>query len=212
MNTTLAARPYDRVFDAQKHYRTLLQSTARPGTIGMLDDVALKIPLQLNRATALIALALFSADTLFYLPQGEEQTFHFLQAESAAQPVPSERADFLIFSDLNQPGARWLDDLRQARLGSLAYPDLGATIVFQVAAISSDPVPGALRLTLTGPGIETKTVVFVLGAPEAMFESLRERNAEFPLGVDAFLTCDSHSSGPCVLALPRTTQVHCERI
>jgi alpha-D-ribose 1-methylphosphonate 5-triphosphate synthase subunit PhnH len=84
--------------------------------------------------------------------------------------------------------------------------------VFQVAAISSAPLPGSFRLTLTGPGIEVKTVVFVLGTLEAMFESLREQNAEFPLGVDAFLTCDSHSSGPCVVALPRTTRVQWERI
>jgi alpha-D-ribose 1-methylphosphonate 5-triphosphate synthase subunit PhnH len=212
MKTLVAARPYDRVFDGQKHYRTLLQCTARPGTIGLLDDVDLKIPSQLNRSTALIALALFSADTSFCLAQGEELALQFIQAETAAQPATAEHADFLIFADLSGPDARWLDDLRQARLGNLAYPDLGATIVFQVATISSAPVPGALRLTLTGPGIETKTVVFVLGAPETMFESLREQNAEFPIGVDAFLTCDSHSSAPCVLALPRTTQVHWERI
>jgi alpha-D-ribose 1-methylphosphonate 5-triphosphate synthase subunit PhnH len=212
MNTSSAARAYDRVFDAQRHYRTLLQCTARPGTIGLFDDVALTISSQLNRATALIALALFSEDTWFYLAQGEDPALQFIRGETAAQPATAEHADFLIFPDLDQSDARWLDDLRQARLGTLAYPDLGATIVFQVAAISSVPVPGALRLTLTGPGIEAKTVVFVLGAPEAMLESLREQNAEFPLGVDAFLTCDSHSSAPCVLALPRTTQVHWERI
>jgi alpha-D-ribose 1-methylphosphonate 5-triphosphate synthase subunit PhnH len=212
MNTPVAARPYDRIFDAQKHYRTLLQCTARPGSIGLLDKVELKAPSQLNHATALIALALFNADTSFYLAQGEGPAFHFIRAETAAQPVTAERADFLIFSDFNQLHAHWLDDLRQARLGNLAYPDLGATIVFQVAAISSVSVPGALRLTLTGPGIETKTAVFVLGAPEAMLESLRERNAEFPLGVDTFLTCDSDSSSSCVLALPRTTQLQWERI
>jgi alpha-D-ribose 1-methylphosphonate 5-triphosphate synthase subunit PhnH len=54
--------------------------------------------------------------------------------------------------------------------------------------------------------------VFVLGAPEALLESLREQNGEFPLGIDAYLTCDSLSAGPCVLALPRTTQVHWERV
>jgi alpha-D-ribose 1-methylphosphonate 5-triphosphate synthase subunit PhnH len=212
MNTLLAAKPYDRVFDGQKHYRTLLQCTARPGTLGLLDDVVLKIPSQLNRATALMALALFSGDTSFYLAQGEEPALHFIQRETAAQPATAERADFLLFPNLNQPEARWLDGLRQARLGSLTYPDEGATVVFQVAAISSAPLRGSLRLTLTGPGIEVKTVVFVQGTPEATFESLREQNAEFPLGVDAFLTCDSPSSGPCVFALPRTTRVQWERI
>jgi alpha-D-ribose 1-methylphosphonate 5-triphosphate synthase subunit PhnH len=212
MTALIGVKPYDRVFDGQMHYRTLLQCTARPGTIGLLDDVALKTSSQLNRATTLIALALFSGDTWFYLAQGEEPALQFIQGETAAQPATAERAEFLIFPDLNRPDARWLDGLRQARLGTLAYPDLGATIVFQVAAISSTPLPGSLRLTLTGPGIEETAAVFVQGAPETMFESLREQNAEFPLGVDAFLTCDSHASGPCVLALPRTTRVQWERI
>src|SRR5271156_5658859 len=98
MNTLIAARAYDRVFDAQKHYRTLLQCTAQPGTIGLLDDVELKIPSQLNHATALIALALFSGDSSFYLAQGEEPAFQFIQRETAAQPATAECADFLIFS------------------------------------------------------------------------------------------------------------------
>ena len=61
MSTALAARPYDQIFDAQKHYRALLQATARPGTIAQLNDAALDAPSQLNRATALIALALWLA-------------------------------------------------------------------------------------------------------------------------------------------------------
>jgi alpha-D-ribose 1-methylphosphonate 5-triphosphate synthase subunit PhnH len=65
---------------------------------------------------------------------------------------------------------------------------------------------------LTGPGIESETVVYVVGASEAFFKVLRERNAEYPLGVDSFLTCDSLSAGPCVMALPRTARVHWEQV
>ena len=82
----------------------------------------------------------------------------------------------------------------------------------QVEAISPAPMPGCLRLRLTGPGIEVETVVFVLGASEAFFETRRQRNVEFPMGLDIFLTCDSLSAGPCVLSLPRTTRVEWERI
>ena len=173
------------------------------GPSAQLDDVVLDVPPQLNRATALLALALFSGDISFYLDPVEESGRQFLRRETAAKPASAEQADFLFLTDGNR-----LEEIRRARLGSLSYPDLGATVVLQVTAHLPAPTPGSLRLTLTGPGIETETVVYVLGAPEAFFEALRERNAEFPLGIDSFLTCDSLSAGPCVLALPRTTRAH----
>jgi alpha-D-ribose 1-methylphosphonate 5-triphosphate synthase subunit PhnH len=207
MSTLAAVQPYNQVFDGQKHYRTLLQCTARPGTIGQLDDALLDVPSQLNRATALLAMALFSGDISFCLSEEVASAKSFIERETNAKPAPAEQADFLILSD-----ASAFEGLRKAKQGSLSFPDLGATVVRQVEAISPAPLPGSLRLTLTGPGIETETVVFVRGASEEFFEILRERNAEFPLGVDAFLTCDSLSAGPCVLGLPRTTRVRCERV
>jgi alpha-D-ribose 1-methylphosphonate 5-triphosphate synthase subunit PhnH len=207
MSASVTLQPYDQVFDGQRHYRSLLQSTARPGTIGQLDDVLLEVPPQLNRATALLALTLFSSDSSFYLARGEEPAIDFLRRETLAKPAGAAQADFLLLPDTNR-----LEEIHLARLGSLAYPDLGATVVLQVTAISPAPMPGCLRLMLTGPGIETETTVFVMGAPEAFFAALQERNMEFPVGVDAYLTCDSLSAGPCVLALPRTTRVRWKQI
>jgi alpha-D-ribose 1-methylphosphonate 5-triphosphate synthase subunit PhnH len=162
----------------------------------------MEVPPQLNRATALIALTLFSADSSFYLAQDGESAVDLLRRETLAKPAPAEQADFLLFPDANR-----FEEIHHARPGSLAYPEQGATVILQVMALSPAPMPGCLRLALTGPGIETEAAVFVLGAPQALFEALQKRNAEFPLGVDAFLTCDSLSAGPCVLALPRTTRV-----
>jgi alpha-D-ribose 1-methylphosphonate 5-triphosphate synthase subunit PhnH len=207
MSTIAAVKPYDPVFDGQRHYRTLLQCTARPGTIGQLDDVVMEIPPQLHRATVFIALGLFSADTTFGFTPGDDQAAAFLQKETAARLVEDDQADFVIVKD-----ASVIDGLRHARPGTLSYPDLGATVIVQVGALSPAPIVGGLRLSLTGPGIESEAVAVVQGAPEELFELLQEQNAEFPLGVDAFLTCDSLSAGPCVLALPRTTRVRWERI
>jgi alpha-D-ribose 1-methylphosphonate 5-triphosphate synthase subunit PhnH len=207
MSTLSIAQPYDVVFDAQKHYRALLQCTARPGAIGQLDDVLLEVPQQLTRATMLIALTLFSSDTTFSLTHDEGRVADFLSRETSAKVATPDQADFLILADAGQVGA-----IRQARQGALAYPDQGATLIVQVEAISPAPVTGGLRLTLTGPGIETEAVVFVFGVTEELFEILRERNAEFPMGVDTYLTCNSLSMGPCVLALPRTTRVLWERV
>lgn len=200
-------KPYNQVFDGQKHYRTLLQCTARPGTIGQLDDAKVEVPSQLNRATALLALALFSGDITFWINEGAAAAANFIQRETNAMTAPADKADFLVFTDIDR-----IEELLQAKQGTLSFPDLGASAVLQVQAISPAPLAESLRLRLTGPGIETETVVFVLGASEAFFETLRERNAEFPIGVDTFLTCDSLSAGPCVMALPRTTRVHWERV
>jgi alpha-D-ribose 1-methylphosphonate 5-triphosphate synthase subunit PhnH len=210
MSTLVVTKPYNQVLDGQKHYRTLLQSIARPGTIGQLDDVSLDVPLPLNRASALIALTLFSGDISFYLAPGNatdtEAATEFIRRETAARPGSAGQADFLIFADAGR-----VEELRQANVGSLSYPDLGATAVVQVAAVSPAPMPGSLRLTLSGPGIEFETVVFVSGLAEALLESRQAKNREFPQGVDVFLTCDSMSVGPCVLALARTTHVQWER-
>lgn len=207
MSALSAAKPYDPVFDGQKHYRALLQATARPGTIGQLFDIPLELPPQLSRATALVVLALFSSDVSYFIECGEETSADFIAAETGARRVEAEQADFLIL-----PDAKRLEGLERARTGTLTYPDLGATGIVQVTAISPAPMPGALRLRLTGPGIEDEAEVFVLGADERIFPLLRERNAEFPMGVDVFFTCDSLSAGPCVLALPRTTQTAWERV
>jgi alpha-D-ribose 1-methylphosphonate 5-triphosphate synthase subunit PhnH len=207
MSALATVQPYNQIFDGQKHYRTLLQCTARPGTIGQLDDALKSVPSQLNRATALLALALFSGDISFYLDEDQAQAANFIHSETAAKPASAERADFLILT-----GGNRLEGLQQAKQGTLSFPDQGATVVLQIDAISPAPLADSLRLTLTGPGIESETVVFVLGASEEFFATLRERNAEFPLGVDVFLTCDSLSAGPCVMALPRTTRMQWKRI
>lgn len=207
MSALATAKPYDQVFDAQKHYRTLLQCTARPGSIGQLDDVLLEVPPPLNRAAALIALTLLSSDSTFYLSRSEGPAEDFLRRETLARLVAAEQADFLFIEDSSR-----IEEIEHARSGSLAYPEQGATVVLQVTAISPAPMPGCMKLMLTGPGIETETTVFVLGASDALFETLHRRNAEFPLGIDAYFTCDSLSAGPCVLGLPRSTRVIWERI
>jgi alpha-D-ribose 1-methylphosphonate 5-triphosphate synthase subunit PhnH len=207
MSASAVPAAYDPVFDAQKHYRALLECTARPGSIGQLDDVALDVPPQLNRASAFLALALLSADTTFYIAEGEESAVEFLRRETLARPAAAVQADFLFL-----PNTERIEDIDRARTGTLTFPEQGSTAVVQVEGLSHAPIPGALRLTLAGPGIETHTVMFVSGATETLLEALQRRNAEFPLGIDAYLTCDSLSAGPCVLALPRTTRVSWERI
>lgn len=207
MSSVSVLKPYDQIFDSQKHFRALLQCTARPGTVGQLDDVALDVSAPLSHATSLLVLALFSGDTTFYLSPADDRVASFVRRETQASLVSADDADFLLYTDSAK-----LESMEQARCGTLLYPDLGATLVVQVEAISLAPLSGGYRLTLAGPGIETESVVYVLGVSERLFSFLEECNSEFPLGADVFLTCDSLSAGPCVLALPRTVRIRWERV
>jgi len=207
MSTLHAVKPYDQVLDAQKHYRVLLQSTARPGSIGQFDDAAIEVPSQLNRSTALIVLTLLSADVTYFLDRADAAASAFIEHETLAVPTEADRADFLILAD-----PRRTEALSRARTGHLHFPEQAATVIAQVDAISPAPLENALRLIMTGPGIENQAEVFVLGVSREFFLTLREKNAEFPMGIDVYFTCNSLSAGPCVLALPRTTCVACEQI
>ena len=100
------------------------------------------------------------------------------------------------------------DALEGAHCGSLSYPDTAATIIIQVDALSDQPLPGGLKLTLQGPGIEHSASVYLRPLSADLLLALQARNAEFPLGIDAIITCDERGSGdPRVLGIPRTARL-----
>ncbi len=203
----MSIRSYDAVFDSQKHYRVLLNCTARPGTIGMLDDVSLDAAPGLSHAAALVMLALFNSDVGFFIHLGKAAA-GFVRRETQAYAVPAPEAEFLLLED----GAGAIDAIKAAKIGSLEFPETGATVIIQVASVSPAALNNGLKLTLTGPGIETEATVFVAGMSSTLLEAVAARNREFPLGIDLILACDSLSAGPCVLSLPRTTNVHWEPV
>jgi alpha-D-ribose 1-methylphosphonate 5-triphosphate synthase subunit PhnH len=201
-------RLYDPAFDAQRHYRVLLNCTARPGSIGLLEGGQLDPVAGLNQATVMIALMLFSGDVSFYLRADAAAAINSLRRQTQAVEARAAQADFLLLDSKDVTDA--VSALKIARLGELAFPEMGATVILAVDAISPAPLSDCLRLTLSGPGIETESSVFVAGISQEFLDILQSRNREFPTGIDVFLTCESFSAGPCVLALPRTTRVHWE--
>jgi alpha-D-ribose 1-methylphosphonate 5-triphosphate synthase subunit PhnH len=88
-----------------------------------------------------------------------------------------------------------IDRLTQVAVGSVLYPDAGATVVAEVGF-----GPGQ-RLRLTGPGIETFAEIALTGvAPE--FWAMRAALCRYPAGFDLFLIC-----GAQVIGLPRSTEI-----
>jgi alpha-D-ribose 1-methylphosphonate 5-triphosphate synthase subunit PhnH len=195
---------YDPVFHSQSHFRSILNSVSRPGTISPLEPVALTSPARLNTASSMVAFALLNADVSFHLVNMTDADAEYLSTNTSASAASIEEAAFIFTGGEEAPAT-----LEGANCGSLAYPDTAATIVIQVDALSPSPLPGGgLKLTLEGPGVDGRSCAYVRALSTDLLLALQARNAEFPLGIDAIVTCDDRGTGrPCVLGIPRTAKV-----
>jgi alpha-D-ribose 1-methylphosphonate 5-triphosphate synthase subunit PhnH len=194
---------YDRVLHSQSHFRSILDAMSRPGKINELAAPSLSPPPGLNTASALVAFALLNGDVCFHLVNMSGVEAEYVAANTDSRVAPLEGAAF-VFASGQEPGAI----LEGTDCGTLMYPDTSATLVIQVDSLSAAPQGGALALTLEGPGINGCASVYVRGLNPDLLLALQARNAEFPLGVDAIVTCDERGAGPPrVMGLPRTSKV-----
>ncbi|HXB06949.1 MAG TPA: phosphonate C-P lyase system protein PhnH, partial [Puia sp.] len=170
---------YDPVFDAQGHYRLLLDAMARPGKINTLPQLPLAPPPGLSAAAALTGFALLDQNASFCVEDGDAATVRYLVVNTSSRPEGIANADF-VFAAGTSPA----DLIPNMKKGSLSYPDEGATLILDVEELGSP----ALSLTLSGPGIAGEKTFFVSGLNPALLEALQECNAEFPQGIDLILT------------------------
>jgi alpha-D-ribose 1-methylphosphonate 5-triphosphate synthase subunit PhnH len=198
---------YDEVFDAQEHFRSILDSLARPGRINPLHPVKLNPPPGLNHASVLVALALMDADVTFHVVHDDRGESAYLTANTRAADAPLEEAAF-IFAE----GADPAEILESADCGSLPYPDTSASLILQLKAASPQPLTDGLRLKVEGPGVDGDSVLFVRGLNPDLLLALMARNAEFPMGIDSVLTFVDESGSPYVVGIPRTARIAWEQI
>ena len=194
---------YDQVFDAQEHYRLLLDAMARPGTINVLPRMSLTAPPALTGAAALVGFALLNADVSFYADgEAADVVTRYLVVNTAAKPESPDKADFVFAAGTASEAL--LADMKK---GTLPYPDEGATLVASVETLASEAqaLGGKpyLALTLEGPGIAGKRTFFVTGLSPELVAGLRQCNQEFPLGIDLILTDPGHR----IVCIPRSSRV-----
>ena len=113
-----------------------------------------------------------------------------------ARMVKPERANFIVCDGGKQPAF-------QPLLGTLEEPEQGATLIVQVQGFDANA--SALKLTLSGPGIQKENTLHVAGLDEAWLQRRAFWNAAFPTGVDLVVV-----SADQLVALPRTTQIQGE--
>jgi alpha-D-ribose 1-methylphosphonate 5-triphosphate synthase subunit PhnH len=188
---------YDEVFDAQEHYRILLDSMARPGKINVLPEIELTTPKGIHLAGALAGFALLNADVSYYVEGvAAYEVSRYLLVNTSARPVASEQADY-IFLDGSAPA----ELLPQLKVGTLPYPEDSATVVAAVDGLANES--DGLGLLLTGPGVQGERRLCVVGLDRSFFEALATINVEFPLGIDVILT-DPERRVACI---PRSTKI-----
>ncbi len=191
---------YDEVFDAQLHYRMLLDSMARPGKINVLHDVDVQqIPAGINKTSLLIALALLNTDASFYVEEKtDNEIAKYIALHSSAPMVSVQNADFVFVSGLQYTGL-----IPSLKRGTLSYPEDSATIIIDVDSISSLASAQSLQLTLKGPGVKDTQTIYLTGLNPAILDDVKEQNMEFPLGIDLILTDNKN----CIVCIPRSNEI-----
>lgn len=182
----------------QAFFRTLLDAMSRPGKNRRVD---IEDPQQPHALLMRMADCLLDHEITFdVISDHHLELTQSLQRRTGARHTHLTQADF-IFID----GKTSLGRTRQAKRGTLAYPDLGATLVYQLPPVTADPLATRPMETvlLSGPGIPNSISPPADGLDISEFKHLKEINADYPLGVDTIILCGNSQ----VMAIPRSTQI-----
>lgn len=193
---------YDEVFDSQSHFRDVLDSMARPGKVNKLDSLPISVPHGIEESTVYASFALLNRDVSYYCSNGSSAIEDFIRVNTGCLPGELQEADFIIAKGTDIP-----EMLEFAKEGLLTYPETGATFIVEVTGVSSSEIGPALKLSLSGPGIDGERTIWVSGWRREWVEILKEKNSEYPLGVDTILSFKSHTGEAKICCLPRSTQI-----
>jgi len=177
----------DPVLDSQACFRAVLDAMSRPGQIAALAFP--DPPPPLDPATAAVLLTLVDAETPVWLDGAASAAREWVAFHCGATPAPPMQAMFGV--------ALHPVPLAGFQAGTDDAPELGATLVLQVAALGR-----GRKLRLSGPGIATVATLLVDGLAEGFVAEWATNHALFPRGIDLILC-----AGTQVAALPRSVQV-----
>jgi alpha-D-ribose 1-methylphosphonate 5-triphosphate synthase subunit PhnH len=184
----------DAVTHAQTVFRSVMDATARPGTIGVVE-VSVAPPAPLGVAAGALLLTLCDHDTPIWLtPAASKSALSgWIGFHTGASLTTTRSEARFAFVEAGAP----VPSLTQFALGTQEYPDRSTTVVLEVTSLE-----GGLPLQLTGPGIRDTATIAPKGLPETFLRQWADNRAMFPRGVDVVLT-----AGRRFIALPRTTKI-----
>ncbi len=190
---------YNEVFDAQTHFRTIMDAFSHPGTLHNLKEVNCCPPEGLATSTAFVALALMNTDVTcaVFIPQ-KEDIIAYLTTNTNVRIESSAKANFIIVS-----GDSTGQEIEHSFEGDPAYPETSAFVLLQIARLANVPFEGGTELTLSGPGIKNAQALFIAGIKNEVIAAIQEKNSEYPLGIDVILCAEDGS----ISAIPRSIQI-----
>ena len=196
--TTVSCAREDAVLDAQRAFRVLLSTLARPGTVARLS-AAPPVPPGVDARLAQIAQVLLDREVAF-ATDGAGLLARHVAAVTGSRWVAAADADYLLAA-----GGAPLAELTVLSAGSPEFPDAGATAVLSVRQLlgGTGDASGGMALTLAGPGIASEARVWIDGLHPENLDTFVRRNTDYPLGIDVFLVAGSGD----VLGLPRTVRI-----
>lgn len=174
---------YNDVFDAQAHFRILLDSMARPGKVNNISEIKIQSPEKLNATSALMGFALLNSDVTFYTNNNSSEISEYFIVNTNSKPATIEHADFVFINGSDDGRV-----LLKTNVGVLEYPEKSATVIIDVDNIYDLPKDQTFEIILQGPGVDGEKRVYVRNISHHILESLKEQNAEYPLGIDVILT------------------------
>jgi alpha-D-ribose 1-methylphosphonate 5-triphosphate synthase subunit PhnH len=151
-------------------------------------------------AFAAIADALLDLETSYFTPDAALEP---VLAATGARALPAEKAAYHFYPVFSEDV---LGHVRAASIGTPAFPDTAATLIFGGAVFAQASAPG-VPMTWRGPGVHGTIAVRLSGVPDAWLNA-RAQPPRFPLGVDCFFVGYGEQAGAAaVLGLPRSTTV-----
>ncbi len=197
------------VHGAQSVFRELLEAMSRPGRVRALAPDALQglhapalRDATMGRAMAALLLTLLDAETTLQLGAAlaTPQAIAFCRFHTGVNVAePGAGAAFSAWRAQDVTPALW-DELCD---GSDESPQLGATLLIEVAALGTDaatPRGRSLGLRLRGPGIESMHLLNVGGLDAEFWRQRIAMQPRFPRGIDLVLCCADR-----LAAIPRST-------
>jgi len=187
---------YDVVFDAQEHFRLLLDSMSRPGKINTYPLVDILPPEGITQAAGLTGFALLNAD-VSYCIAGENagEIADYLLVNTASQKAELGVADYVFV-----PEDYFGEELYGARNGTATYPEDSTTLILSCELISDKPHGNSRKFTLKGPGVNGEAEVYISGIKADLLHFIKDSNSEYPLGIDLVITDRDNN----ILGIPRS--------
>lgn len=187
---------YDPVFDAQRHYRIMLDCMARPGKLNSLDDVAIDPPMDWSIAATLVGFTLLNADVSVHFLPDEAEMKHYMVHHTSVLKNSLDQADFVFLKGNSAV------DLEMIKTGALEFPEEGATLVIQLKNLSRDSILNAPGIRLNGPGVEQPVDIYLEGIPTGILKQLQGINEGYPIGLDCFFVDEQNQ----LMGLPRSNK------